>query len=167
MQCLMAPCTTCGTVFPAPADRLCPTCGAPAEPLGQVDAAPAVEAQPLPRFRYPITIVLASVLTLAAVGYSFLRAPTLVQADRDLRTANTAIAHHDYVTAAAVLSDAHSAVPTSRKITIELAEADFGADKGSSAMRLLSGVRLSPSEWHTLLQTMPAQYQKYFVRASS
>ncbi len=34
-------------------------------------------------------------------------------------------------------------------------------------MRLLRNMRLSPSEWQTLTQTMPAEYQKYFVPTKS
>jgi len=114
-----------------------------------------------------MAIVLAALLTVLAAGYSFVQAPTLVQAARDMRAGDAEMAHHDYVTAAATLADAHRSVPTSRKITIGLAEADFGAGKPDAAMRLLRGMRLSPSEWQTLTQTMPAQYQQYFGPAKS
>jgi predicted Zn-dependent protease len=84
-----------------------------------------------------------------------------------MRAGEADMARHDYVTAAATLDNAHRSVPTSRKITIELAEADFGAGEPDAAMRLLRNMRLSPSEWQTLTQTMPAEYQKYFVPTGS
>ena len=93
-----------------------------------------------------MAIVLAALVTVLAAGYSFVQAPTLVQAARDMRAGDAEMAHHDYVTAAATLADAHRSVPTSRKITIGLAEADFGAGKPDAAMRLLRGMRLSPSD---------------------
>jgi predicted Zn-dependent protease len=93
-----------------------------------------------------------------------MRAPALVDAGRSLRSGQAAIARHDYVTAAARLERAHEAVPSSRKVTISLAEADFGANRPQAALDLLRGMKLTEREWSTLTQTMPASIQRLFQR---
>ncbi len=66
----------------------------------------------MPKHRYPIAIVLAALVTVLAAGYSFVQAPTLVQAARDMRAGEADMSGHDYVTAAATLANAHRSVPT-------------------------------------------------------
>jgi predicted Zn-dependent protease len=164
----MAYCAKCGSQFPEASDRFCRTCGAAAAESPEPAQAVSTEPPPrLPKHRYPIAIVLAALFTVLAAGYTFVQAPTLVQAARDMRVGEADMAGHDYETAAVTLGKAHRTVPTSRKITIDLAEADFGAGEPDAAMRLLRNMRLSPSEWQTLTQTMPADYQKYFVPTKS
>ena len=116
----------------------------------------------LAKRRYPAVVLAAAVLTVAATAYSFVRAPALVAAGRNLRSGQAAIARHDYVTAAAQLERAHEAVPSSRKVTISLAEADFGANRPQAALDLLRGMKLTEREWSTLTQTMPASTQRLF-----
>jgi thioredoxin-like negative regulator of GroEL len=128
---------------------------------------PPLEAPPaLPKHRYPLPIVLAAVITLAAAAYSFARAPALIDAGREMRAGQSALARGDYGTAVRELRAADAHAPTSHDITVSLAEAEFADNDPADAMRLLNGVKLSQSDWTALQQYMPAQYQKYFVRTS-
>jgi hypothetical protein len=116
----------------------------------------------LPRHSYPRVVVVAAVVTVAAAVFSFTRAPGLIDAGRKLHSGKTAIAGHDYGTAAAQLERAHEEVPASRKITIALAEADFGVGNNRAGLDLLDGMRISQDEWSTLTQTMPKSIQTLF-----
>jgi thioredoxin-like negative regulator of GroEL len=116
----------------------------------------------VPPHTYPLWVVLAAVLTLLAALYSFTRVPTLVAADRNLRSGQAALARHDYTTAVAQLERAHEESPSSRKATIFLATAEFGANQSQAALALLQGMRFTQSEWSTLTQTMPPSVQALF-----
>jgi thioredoxin-like negative regulator of GroEL len=120
----------------------------------------------LPKHRYPAVVVAAAVLTIGAAAYSFTRAPALVDAGRNLRSGQRALARQDYVAAAAQLQRAHDEAPSSRKITISLAEADFGANRRREALELLRRMRLTRSEWTTLTTTMPPSIQRFFQPTS-
>lgn len=120
------------------------------------------EPAQVPPHTYPVWVVLVAVLILLAALYSFLRVPTLVAAGRDLRSGEAAVARADYPTAVAELERAHEESPTSRKVTIYLATADFGVNQPQAALALLQGMRLTQSEWSTLTQTMPASIQAQF-----
>jgi hypothetical protein len=111
---------------------------------------------------YPVWVVLVAGLIVLAALYSFLRVPTLVAAGRDLRSGEAAVARHDYTTAVADLERAHEESPSSRKVTIYLATADFGVNQPQAALALIQGMRLTSSEWTTLTQTMPASIQAQF-----
>jgi len=108
----------------------------------------------------------AAVLTLLAALYAFARVPTLVDAGRNLRSGEAALARHDYTTAVAQLERAHEEVPSSRKVTIFLATADFGANQPQAALALLQSMRFTPSEWSTLTQTMTASIQALYQPTS-
>ncbi len=120
------------------------------------------EPAQVPPHTYPLWVVLAAVLVLLAALYSFTRVPTLVEAGRNLRVGEAAVARHDYTTAVVQLERAHEESPSSRKVTIYLATADFGANQPQAALGLLQGMRLTQSEWSTLTQTMPASIQAQF-----
>lgn len=128
---------------------------------------PTLEApSALPKHRYPLPIVLAAVIALAAAAYSFARAPALIDAGREMRAGQSALARGDYDTAVRQLRAADAVAPTSHDITVSLAEAEFADNDPADAMRLLNGVRLSQGDWTALKQHMPAQYQQYFVHTS-
>ena len=120
------------------------------------------ESAQVPPHTYPVWVVLAAVLVLLAALYSFTRVPKLVEAGRHLRAGKAAIARHDYATAVADLERARREAPTSRKVTIYLATADFGVNQPEAALDLLQGLRLTQSEWTTLTQAMPAAVQAQF-----
>lgn len=120
----------------------------------------------LPKHSYPIGVVAAAVLTIVAAAYSFTRAPSLVSAGRELHSGQAALAHHNYAIAVEELQRAHKEVPSSRKATILLAEADFGAHHDGAGLLLLRGMRLTQSEWSTLTKTMPPSVQAFFGPAS-
>jgi hypothetical protein len=121
----------------------------------------------LPKHRYPLPIIAAAIAMIAAVAYSLLSVPHLVAAGRDYRAGTSALSSGDYSTAFARLSRAHTEAPTSRKILIALAEADFADGHAASGLRLLEGVKLTSSEWNGLTAYMPAQYQKYFHQTAN
>ena len=120
------------------------------------------EPAPIPPHTYPLWVVLAAALTLVAALYSFARVPTLVGAGRDLRSGKAALARGDYTGAVVELERAHEESPTSRKVTIFLATAEFGANEPQPALELLAGIKLTQSEWSTLTQTMPPSIQAQF-----
>lgn len=117
---------------------------------------------PLPPHTYPLWVVLAAVLTLLAALYSFTRVPPLVDAGRNLRSGQAALSRGDYTTAMTQLERAHEDSPSSRKVTIYLATAEFGANQPQAALALLQGMQLTQSEWSTLTQTMPPSIQAQF-----
>jgi hypothetical protein len=125
---------------------------------------PAELAEPaqVPPHTYPLWVVLVTLLIAGAALYSFLRVPTLVAAGRNLRSGEAAVARHDYTTAVADLERAHQESPTSRKVTIYLATAEFGVNQPRAGLALLQGLRLTSSEWSTLTQTMPVSIQTRF-----
>ncbi len=128
---------------------------------------PPVEAPPaLPKHRYPLPIVLSIVITLAAAAYSFTRAPALIDAGREMRAGQSALARGDYDTAVRQLRAADAIALTSHDIEVSLAEAEFADNDPADAMRLLNGVKLSQSDWTALQRYMPVQYQQYFVHTS-
>jgi hypothetical protein len=132
-------------------------------PASAADSAQSSEPPPrIPRHRYPLPIVLAGVVTLAAAVYSFTLAPQLVSAQHDLTAGRRALKSGDYVGAAAKLARAHREAPTSRDVTVSLAEAEFASGQGNSAMELLRNVKLTQSEWTELQIYMPETYQQYF-----
>src|SRR5207244_6319048 len=105
-----------------------PPSGEPPADDGQWWAPQASPAPPEPvalaKHSYPIAVVVAAALTLAATGYSFTRAPSLVGAGRALHAGQAALARRDYVAAAGHLERVHKAVPSSHKAVVLLAEAD-------------------------------------------
>jgi len=128
-------------------------------------APPAESSAPpprIPRHRYPLPIVLAGVVTLAAAIYSFTLVPQLVSAQRDLHSGQVALAKGDYPGAMAALRKAHSEAPTSHDVTVSLAEAEFANGQPESAMELLRNVKLTQSEFTQLKMYMPESYQQYF-----
>lgn len=120
------------------------------------------EPTPLRPHTYPLWVVLAAVLTLLAALYSFGRLPTLVEAGQNLHSGEAALARHDYTTAIAQLERAHEEAPSSRRATILLATADFGANRDQAGLELLLGMKLTQSEWSTLRETMPPSIQAQF-----
>jgi hypothetical protein len=120
------------------------------------------EPSQVPPHTYPVWVVLVAALIVVAALYSFARVPTLVSAGRDLRAGEAAVGRHDYPTAVADLERAHQESPTSRKVAIYLATADFGVNQPQAGLDLLQGMRLTQSEWSTLTQTMPASIQAQF-----
>ncbi len=133
-----------------------------AEPTGELVADVPSPPPALPKHRYPLPIVVAGVLTLLAAVYSFALAPGVISAARDLRNGQSALKRGDYQTAVTDLQRAHGQAPTSKNVTVALAEAEFAAGEPTDAMNLLKGVRLSQSDWDALKQYMPAKYQQYF-----
>lgn len=125
---------------------------------------PSEWAEParVPPHTYPLWVVLVAGLIALAALYSFLRVPTLVAAGRNLRAGESAVARHDYPTAVSDLDRAHQESPSSRKVTIYLATADFGVNQPQAGLALLQGLKLTSSEWSTLTQTMPASIQAEF-----
>jgi thioredoxin-like negative regulator of GroEL len=130
--------------------------------IGEVAAPPPA----LPKHRYPKAIVAAGVLTLVAAAYSFYSAPPLISAAHHLRAGQTALAQGQLSTADVELRRAHAAVPTSHKITVALAEAEFANGEDAEAMELLRGVKLDSGEWTALQRYMPARLQSYFEPTS-
>jgi len=116
----------------------------------------------VPPHTYPLWVVLAAGLVLLAALYSFTRVPTLVAAGRNLRAGEAAVARYDYTTAVTDLERAHEESPSSRKVTIYLATADFGVNQPQAALALIQGMRLTQSEWATLTHTMPTSIQSQF-----
>ena len=116
----------------------------------------------LAKHSYPFVVVVAAALTLAATGYSFTRAPSLVGAGRALHAGQAALSRGDYVAAAGHLERVHKAAPSSHKAVVLLAEADFGAGRDSAGLQLLRGVRLSSGDWEKLTTTMPVSLQSLF-----
>jgi hypothetical protein len=84
------------------------------------------------------------VLRIGAAAYSFTRAPALVDAGRNLRSGQGTLARQDYVAGAAQLQRAHDEAPSSRKIAISLAEADFGANRPTGGARASPGHEAHP-----------------------
>jgi hypothetical protein len=125
---------------------------------------PRESAEPaeVPPHTYPAWVVLVAVLVSLAALYSFLRVPALVEAGRNLRAGEAAVARQDYTTAVAVLDRAHRESPSSRKVTIYLATAEFGVNQPQAALALIQGMQLTQSEWATLTQTMPPSVQAQF-----
>ena len=121
-----------------------------------------VDRAQIPPHTYPLWVVLAAALTLLGALYSFTRVPTLVEAGRNLHSGQAALARGDYTTATAQLERAHEESPSSRKVTIYLATAEFGANQPQAALELLSGLQLTQSEWSTLTQTMPPSIRAQF-----
>ncbi len=136
------------------------------EPMGELVADVASPPRALPKHRYPLPIVVAGVLTVLAAVYSFALAPGVISAAHDLRNGQSALKHGDYQTAVTDLRRAHGQAPTSKDVTVALAEAEFAASEPADAMNLLTGVRLSQSDWDALKQYMPAKYQRYFSPVS-
>jgi hypothetical protein len=120
------------------------------------------ESAQVPPHTYPVWVVLVAALVALAALYSFVRVPTLVEAGRNLRSGEAAVARADYTTAVAELGRAHEESPSSRKVTIYLATAEFGVNQPQVALQLLSGLRLTQSEWATITQTMPPTIQAQF-----
>ena len=120
------------------------------------------ESAQVPPHTYPVWVVLAAALILLAALYSFTRVPKLVEAGRDLRAGKAAIARRDFATAVTDLERARRESPTSRKVTIYLATADFGVNQPQAALDLLQGLRLTQGEWATLTQAMPASVRAQF-----
>lgn len=116
----------------------------------------------VPPHTYPLWVLLAAGVVLLAALYSFTRVPSLVEAGRNLRAGEAAVARHDYPTAVAQLKSAHEESPSSRKVTIYLATADFGVNQPQTALALLQGMRFTQSEWATLTQTMPVSIQALY-----
>lgn len=125
---------------------------------------PSEWAEParVPPHTYPMWVVLLAALVVLAALYSFVRVPTLVDAGRELRSGEAALARGDYVAAVTDLESAHSEVPSSRKVTIYLATAEFGANQPQAALQLIQGMRFTQSEWSTLTRTMPVSIQADF-----
>jgi predicted Zn-dependent protease len=121
----------------------------------------------LPKHRYPLPIVLAAVVTLLAAAYSFALAPGVISAAHDLRNGQSALKQGNYQTAVTDLERAHSAAPTSKDVTLALAEAEFASGDPTDAMNLLTNVKLTQSQWTDLKQYMPAKYQQYFSSTSN
>jgi thioredoxin-like negative regulator of GroEL len=120
------------------------------------------EPAQVPPHTYPLWVVLVAALVVLAALYSFVRVPTLVEAGRNLRSGEAAVARGDYTTAVADLENARAESPTSRKVTIYLATAEFGAGQPQAALDLLQGMTFTRSEWSTLTQTMPPSIQAQF-----
>jgi hypothetical protein len=120
------------------------------------------EPAQIPPHTYPLWVVLAAVLVLLAALYSFTRVPTLVDAGRDLRSGQAALARGDYATAVTQLVRAHEESPSSRKVTVDLATADFGVNQPQAALELIQGMKFTQSEWATLAQTMPPSIQALY-----
>jgi hypothetical protein len=120
------------------------------------------EPAEVPPHTYPVWVLLVAALVALAALSSFIRVPTLVEAGRNLRSGEAAVARADYTTAVAELERAHAESPSSRKVTIYLATAEFGVNQPQVALQLLSGMRLTQSEWATLTQTMPPSIQAQF-----
>jgi len=136
-------------------------------PTSAADSAQEAAPPPrIPRHRYPLPIVLAGVVTLAAAAYSFTLVPGLVSAQHDLSAGRAALKNGDYVGATVRLTRAHTEAPTSKDVTVSLAEAEFASGQGSSAMELLRNVKLTESEWTELKLYMPESYQQYFQPVS-
>jgi thioredoxin-like negative regulator of GroEL len=88
--------------------------------------------------------------------------PILVEAGRDLRSGQAALARGDYAAAIPPLERAHQESPTSRKVTVDLATADFGANQSQAALALILGMRFTQGEWATLTRTMPPSIQALY-----
>lgn len=134
--------------------------------VGQGVPSEWVEPNQVPPHTYPVWVVLVAVLIALAALYSFVRVPTLVAAGRDLRSGEAAVARHDYPTAVADLERAHEESPSSRKVTIYLATAEFGVNQPQVALALIQGMRVTSREWSKLTQTMPASIQAQFQPTS-
>jgi hypothetical protein len=128
-------------------------------------AASDQEPPRLAKHRYPLPIVAAAVITLIAVGYSFVLAPGVVSASRDLQAGRDALHRGDYDVAVNRLKAAHDAAPSSHDVTLSLAEAEFASHDPVDAMALLDGVKLDQGDWDELTRYMPQEYQKYFEQA--
>jgi hypothetical protein len=120
------------------------------------------EPAEVPPHTYPVWVLLVAALVALAALYSFIRVPSLVEAGHNLRSGEAAVARADYTTAVAELERAHAESPSSRKVTIYLATAEFGVNQPQVALQLLSGLRLTQSEWATLTRTMPPSIQAQF-----
>lgn len=131
------------------------------------DAPPSSAPPPrIPRHRYPLPIVLAGLATLVAAIYSFTLVPDLISAQHDLSSGRAALTRGDYSAANAALTRAHSEAPTSRDVTVALAEAEFADGQPTAAMQLLRNLKLTQSEWTQLKVYMPETYQQYFQPVS-
>ena len=115
-----------------------------------------------PPHTYPLWVVAAAVLVAIGALYSFAQVQTLVDATGNFRAGQRALAARDYTAAMVQLEAAHEQVPSSRKVTIYLATAEFGANDQQAALALISGMRFTRSEWATLTQTMPPSIQAQY-----
>jgi hypothetical protein len=106
--------------------------------------------------------VAAAVVSVLAALYSFSQVQTLIDATADLRSGQRALAAHDYNSALVPLEIGHEALPSSRKITIDLATAEFGTGNEQAGLGLIAGMRFTRSEWATLTQTMPLKIQAQY-----
>jgi hypothetical protein len=106
--------------------------------------------------------VAAAVVTVIAAFYSSMQLQTLIDAAGNLRAGEAALARRDYTSAVVQLDVAHQEAPSSRKITIYLATADFGAGDPQTALELIDGMKFTRSEWSTITQTMPPSIQAHY-----
>jgi len=116
----------------------------------------------VPPHTYPLWVVAAAVLTVIAALYSFGQVQTLIDTTGNMRAGQKALAARDYATAMVQFEAAHEQVPSSRKVTIYLATAEFGAGEEQEALALINGMKFSRSEWTTLTQTMPPSIQAHY-----
>jgi hypothetical protein len=116
----------------------------------------------VPPHTYPVWVVGAAVLVVIAALYSFAQVQTLIDGTGNFRAGQRALAARDYTAAMVQLEAAHEQVPSSRKVTIYLATAEFGANDQQDALALINGMRFSRSEWSVLTQTMPPSIQAQY-----
>lgn len=119
---------------------------------------------------YPIAIKALGIIILVLFFFALSFIPRYIVAGRNIKKGERYRNVGEYDQAIIFLEKAFEAVPSSKKVKMELAFTYFSnsnKEDDEIATYYLEDLALNNDEWSRFARVMPAEYQKYFTTISS